>query len=108
MAGPRVIADHPTVAEVAAIAVKSRIPGGEDEVKVCIVLRPGISVQPVELLDWCARRMPHFAVPRYVEFVPALPKTPTQKVQKVILREQGLTSGTWDREQVGYRVQRGA
>lgn len=104
----RVLAEHPAVAEVAAVAVKSRIPGGEDEVKACIVLRPGQSVPPVELLDWCAQRMPHFAVPRYVEFVPALPKTPTQKVQKAILREQGLTPGTWDREQVGYRVRRGA
>ena len=104
----RVLAEHPAVAEVAAIAVKSGIPGGEDEVKACIVLRPGQSAPQVELLDWCATRMPHFAVPRYVEFVAALPKTPTQKVQKAVLREQGLTPGTWDREQAGYRVRRGA
>lgn len=104
----RVLAEHAAVAEVAAVAVKSTLPGGEDEVKACIVLRPGQTARPEELLDWCVKRMPYFAVPRYVEFVAALPKTPTQKVQKGKLRESGLTPETWDREQAGYRVRRGA
>jgi len=102
----RVLAEHPAVAEAAAIAVKSDIPGGEDEVKACIVLRPGQTLKPEALLDHCQTHMPHFAVPRYVEFVESLPKTPTQKVQKVRLRQAGLTPGTWDREAVGYRVKR--
>jgi len=36
----------------------------------------------------------------------ALPKTPTQKVQKARLREAALTPGTWDREAAGYRLRR--
>jgi crotonobetaine/carnitine-CoA ligase len=45
--------------------------------------------------------MPSFAVPRYVEFMEALPRTPTEKVRKAQLRERGLTPATWEREAAG-------
>ena len=102
----QVVGEHPDVAEVAAIALKSAIRGGEDEVKVCIVLREGARSTPEQVLDFCQPRMPYFAVPRYVEFIAELPKTPTQKVQKAKLREAGLTPATWDREAAGYKVRR--
>ena len=102
----QVINEHPAVAESAVIAVKSSIPGGEDEVKACIVLRPEQSLRPEALLDYCQERMPHYAVPRYVECLSELPKTPTGKVQKEPLRKQSTSNQTWDREAVGYRVRR--
>lgn len=102
----RVLAEHPAVAEAAAIAVKSEIAGGEDEVKACLVLKPGASLAPEALLDFCQARMPYFAVPRYVEILPELPKTPTAKVQKAKLRQAALTPATWDREAAGYKVRR--
>jgi carnitine-CoA ligase len=37
-------------------------------------------------------------VPRYIEFLPRLPKTPTEKVEKFRLRQAGVTPGTWDRQ----------
>ena len=37
-------------------------------------------------------------VPRYVEFVAGLPKTPTGKLEKYQLRERPFAPGTWDRE----------
>jgi crotonobetaine/carnitine-CoA ligase len=49
-------------------------------------------------------------VPRYVEFVDALPRTPTDKVAKYMLKEQGdhgLTESTWDREADGDRSAEG-
>jgi len=101
-----VLSEHPAVAEAAAIAVKSEIQGGEDEVKACIVLKPGQTVAPEGLLDFCQTRMPYFAVPRYVEFMAELPKTPTSKVQKAKLRQAGMTLVTWDREAAGYKVRR--
>ena len=58
------------------------------------------------LLDYCQERMPRFAVPRFVEFVAALPKTATGKLQKEELRRHGRTPSTWDRESVGYVVRR--
>ena len=102
----QVLNDHPAIAESAAVAVKSSVAGGEDEVKACVLLRPGMQLQPEELLDYCQERMPYFAVPRYVEFISDMPKTPTEKLRKHILREAGITPATWDREAAGYVVKR--
>ena len=52
----------------------------------------GAAPDPVELTHWLAERIPYFMVPRYIRFVDALPKTPTERVQKVKLREQGITA----------------
>jgi crotonobetaine/carnitine-CoA ligase len=50
--------------------------------------------------------MPYFAVPRYVEFMDKLPKTPTERVQKYILKQAGVTEATWDREKAGMKITR--
>ena len=102
----QVLNDHPAIAESAAVAVKSSFAGGEDEVKACVLLRPGTQLQPEKLLDYCQERMPYFAVPRYVEFINDMPKTPTEKLRKHVLREAGVTPATWDREAAGYVVKR--
>jgi crotonobetaine/carnitine-CoA ligase len=45
-------------------------------------------------------------VPRYILFVDSLPKTPTERVQKVKLREEGITADTFDGEAAGIAVRR--
>ena len=101
-----VLLEHPVVEEVAAVAVRAD-EGGEDEVLACIVPKAGVDLPPPEdILDFCVPRMPYFAVPRYIEFVDEIPKTPSSKIQKNKLRERGLGAGTWDRESVGYKVSR--
>ena len=40
--------------------------------------------------------MPRFMVPRFVKLAPELPKTPTEKIRKVALRDEGITDDTWD------------
>ena len=103
----QVLNAHPAVAESAVVGVKVAGAGGEDEVKAYVVPTAGATVDPVELLDWCAPRMPHFAVPRFVEVVAGeLAKTSTGKLQKTALREAGITAATWDRESIGYVVRR--
>ena len=62
--------------------------------------------KPEEILDYCQGKMARYAIPRYVEFVGSLPKTETQRIQYAELKARGITPGTWDREQCGYRVQR--
>jgi crotonobetaine/carnitine-CoA ligase len=99
-----VVNQHPDVLESAAHAVPSEL--GEDEVKIAVVLQPGASPSPEELLDFCQGNMAHYAVPRYVEFVESLPKTATQRNQYATLRQRGITEQTWDREAAGYRVTR--
>ena len=103
----RVINAHPAVLETAIVAVPSEI--GEDEIKACIVLKSGAAVAPEAILDFCQERMAYFMVPRFIEFYKALPKTPTEKVEKYKLRQegnQGITPATWDRDKVGYKVKR--
>lgn len=95
----RLVIAHPAVLEVAALPVSSEL--GEDEVMVCVVRRPGAELGAAELIAHCERLMARFMVPRYVRFLDALPKTPTEKVQKFRLREQGITADTWDRERAG-------
>ncbi len=102
----QVIGSHETVAECCVIAIKVEDAGGEDEVKACVVMKPGQSLEPDKLLDYCQDRMPRFAVPRFIEFVQELPKTATGKVQKEPLRKAGKTAATWDRESIGYKLRR--
>jgi crotonobetaine/carnitine-CoA ligase len=87
---------HPAIRESAAVAVPSDL--SEDELKVVASLKPGCAVEPAELLEFLKGRLPAYMVPRYIEIIAdELPKTPTGKVQKVLLRATG-TKGAWDRE----------
>jgi len=100
----RAVNSHPSVLESAAVAVPSEV--GEDEVKICVVLKPGATLIPEELIKYCNDRMPYFAVPRFVEFMESLPKTPTDRVEKYKLKQAGITTNTWDREKAGVQVTR--
>lgn len=95
----------PGIAEAAAIPVPSEF--GEDEVMAVVALRAGVPrLDCGELIAFLAGRLPHFMVPRYVRVLPALPKTPTAKVMKAVLRKDGITADTWDRQQAGIRLKR--
>ena len=100
----RAINTHPKVLESAAVAVKSEL--AEDEVKICVVLQPGEKLSYEELIHYANDRMPYFAVPRYVEFMDKLPKTPTERIQKYVLKQAGITEKTWDREKAGIKITR--
>jgi carnitine-CoA ligase len=102
----QVIGRHPGVAEVAVYPVRSEL--SEDEVMASIVCRAGSTVDPVELIRFCERNMAYFMVPRFLEFVPDLPRTLTEKVQKQELRrraEENLAHA-WDRERAGVELRR--
>jgi crotonobetaine/carnitine-CoA ligase len=101
----RVVADHPDLLEAAVYGVPSDV-GGE-EIMVAIVPRQGLEVTPEALLDFCNGKMPHFAVPRYVRVMDKLPRNHAQRVLKKELKADGVdAAGVWDRESVGYVVQR--
>ncbi|MCA1846365.1 MAG: AMP-binding protein, partial [Actinobacteria bacterium] len=87
------------VAEVAVHSVPSEL--SEDDVKVSVVLPPGSSTTEEELCRWTIDNFPYFAVPRYIEFRSELPKNPVGRVLKYQLRDEGVTSTTWDREAAG-------
>jgi crotonobetaine/carnitine-CoA ligase len=95
---------NPNVLESAVIGVKSEV--AEEEVMAIVKLKEGRTLSPEELTGWCEDKLPYFAVPRFVEFLEELPKTPTGRVRKHELRARGVTKKTWDREKVGYKLKR--
>lgn len=101
----RIVGMHPDIAEVAAVAHPAEV--GEDDIRCAIIQRLGASLTPAELMDWLQPRMPFFMLPRYIEFVDDLPRTPTAKIEKYKLIEAGLSPNAWDREKAGYRIERG-
>jgi len=88
---------HPEVLETAVYGVPSEMT--EDEVMACVVRRPGSTLDAPALAAHAAQQMARFMVPRYIRFADTLPKTPTDKVEKFRLIEEGITPDTWDREQ---------
>jgi len=102
----RQVSDHPQIKEAAVIGVKAG-EGASSEDEIMVVCIPeGTAPDPVEFTHWMAERMPYFMVPRYIRFVETLPKTPTERVQKVKLRDEGITADTFDREAAGIVVKR--
>ncbi|WP_340151243.1 ATP-dependent acyl-CoA ligase [uncultured Sneathiella sp.] len=102
----QIILGHLAVEDVAAYAVSSEM--SEDEVMVSVECKKGRDLSHEELIRHCASNMAYFMVPRYVEFVPALPRTMTEKVEKYKLKQsaQERLDNIWDREAAGIVVNR--
>lgn len=98
----QVLSAHPAVAAAAAFPVRSDL--AEDEVMAAVVLKEGASLGAAELIGFAAPNLPYYAVPRYLDFVEALPTTENGKVQKFKLTERGVTPTTFDREAAGMKV----
>lgn len=82
-----VIATHPDVLESAIVGVPAA--ETEDEVMAFVVRQSG-DLRAEDLFDYLAGKLPHFMMPRYIEFIDTLPRTPTEKVIKTGLRQQGV------------------
>jgi crotonobetaine/carnitine-CoA ligase len=89
------ILTHPDIVECAVIAVPASIEAGEDEVMAVVV--SSAQTDPEQVWEICAKRVPAFAVPRFIRMVDSLPRTPSEKVQKAELRRAGITQDTADR-----------
>ena len=85
-----VLMEHESVAEVAVVARKD-----EDDLAkpvAWVVLREGVMGSPEvarALQDFVVSRLPSYKRPRWIEFVPELPKTATGKIQRFKLRDLG-------------------
>lgn len=95
----RILNGHPKVLESAVTGVLSEL--DDEDVRVFLVLRPGMDVSPEEIVAWCSGRMPPHLVPRYVEIVPKFPKTSIGGIRKHELRKYPLREGwaagpSWD------------
>jgi crotonobetaine/carnitine-CoA ligase len=97
----RELLDHPAIAEAAVIGVEAQV---DQEVLAVVVRRA--EVEPEELIQFLAQRLPYFAVPRYIEFVEEIPRNAGLRPDKILLRERGITAAAWDREAVGIKLKR--
>jgi crotonobetaine/carnitine-CoA ligase len=86
---------HPDVAECAAIGVPD--PLGEEEVMIFVVAADGAELDPTALGSYLAERMTRFMLPRYIQIVPEIPRTPTARIRKVELRKLVDLESAWDR-----------
>jgi carnitine-CoA ligase len=78
----------------------------EDEVLVVLSPAKGASIEPGEIIRHLQPRVAHYMIPRYVRILDELPKTPTAKIEKHVLRAEGITAATWDRERAGISIRR--
>jgi len=99
----QVINEYPGVAESAAVGIRVEGAGGEEEIKVGLVMESGApALDHVDLLEFCVPRMPRFAIPRFLEVVDELDKTASGKIRKQAMRDGGITPDTWDRDTIGW------
>jgi fatty-acyl-CoA synthase len=77
---------HPSVLEAAVIAAPDER-WGEVPYAV-VVLKPGAEASESELIEFCREHLAHYKAPKRVDFIEALPRTATGKIQKNLLRER--------------------
>jgi long-chain acyl-CoA synthetase len=78
-----VLAQHPKVKEVAVIGIKDEVRG--EVPKAFVIAREGMTADEKELRQFCRENLAGYKVPKHIELVPDLPRTPTGKVLKRML-----------------------
>jgi acyl-CoA synthetase (AMP-forming)/AMP-acid ligase II len=77
---------HPAVLECAVVGVPDEKWG--EAVQGIVVLKPAAQVTEEELIRFCKERIARYKAPKSIDFISALPKTGSGKIEKKILRDQ--------------------
>ena len=80
------LATHPAVLDVGVIGVPDAIRG--QIAKAFVVVKPGTSTSPEELLEFCRGKIAIYKLPREIVIVSELPRTPTGKLLRRVLRQR--------------------
>lgn len=89
-------ARHPGVLEAAAIGIPSEV--GDEDIALLVVASPIADLDLAQLRDQLSKDLPSFALPRFIEVVPELPKTPSERIAKALVRERGISEAAVDFE----------
>ncbi len=81
-----VLYEHPAVVEAAVVGMPDPVFG--ERVKAFVALRPGFGADAAELREHCRERLADYKVPEAIEVAPELPKGPTGKILRRLLRER--------------------
>jgi 2-aminobenzoate-CoA ligase len=79
------LATHPAVADVGVIGVPDAVRG--QIAKAFVVLKTGQSITAEELIEYCRGKIATYKLPREITFTNELPRTPTGKLLRRILRQ---------------------
>ncbi len=79
------LGQHPEVSEVAVAGLPDAKTG--EAVKAWVALKPGATVTPDALLAWAKENLTEWKCPKYIEFIPEVPKNLIGKVQRRVLQE---------------------
>ncbi len=94
-----VLIEHELIENACIVPVPDELKG--QEVKAYIVLKEGVTkeaVPPEEIINFAKTKLASFKVPRYIEYVKDLPKTPSERIakHKLIAAKKDLREGSYD------------
>lgn len=75
---------HPAIAEVAVIGIPSAKWG--EEVKACVVAKPGCAIDEADVIAWARERIAAFKAPKSVDVIPVMPRNASGKILRRELR----------------------
>jgi len=97
-----VIESHPDVRESVVLGVEND--DGREDIKAVVVPIEGVDLGPIEISEFCEKRLTYHKLPRYIELRSEIPRTATGKIHKEELRE-AAPADVWSREG-GYELLR--
>lgn len=84
------LAEHPAVQEVGVIGVPDEVRG--QIAKAFVVLKAGANATPEELIEFLKGKVATYKLPREIAFIDQLPRTPTGKLLRRVLKQQEATA----------------
>lgn len=97
-----VIESHPDIRESAVLGIKNE--EGQEDIKAAVVPVKNAEISPIEISEYCEKQLTYYNLPRYIEIVPEIPRSPTGKVRKDELQSID-SSKVWSRDD-GYELLR--